>query len=434
MSNNFTNDKWILNSAKVVGRSHRLATPEIPCQDYVVTSNKNNIVSLVLSDGCGSAPFAKQGAKIISLFLEDYITKKFDKLYSLDEIKLKKTILTECIKVLSGFYQKNKNHFNSYLESHLEEKQHFYQIYNNDERCDIFYPITLLNATIQFVILKDNKALIGRIGDGFITCVKNGALSILSYEEKGLNDENITCYPSEVYFNYLISNNTQSLDLFDVIKIDDCSEYSGFMIFSDGIVDKVIDVEYYQNTLTNEIELIKYCPIQDEFKLIYQEKKLQNILLEYQNDKSIRDDLSVCLMKKDNIQIYNVNNINYNLITRAREEDTRNKNTVENSTSVASSTPKEHSSADITNLPSFESLRLDYPVSLYKYVDLINRCLEKKGKYSFDEIYSISQKENIDLEYCDLKQMMIYQNKISTFSINEQTQVIELRKKGLNEL
>ena len=68
-------DKWIIHSAKTVGRLH--VREDIPCQDSVASLQENGVSVIALSDGCGSSPLSHYGSDITVKAVCDLFVNKY---------------------------------------------------------------------------------------------------------------------------------------------------------------------------------------------------------------------------------------------------------------------------------------------------------------------------------------------------------------------
>ena len=109
-------DKWIINSAKTVGRSH--IRENIPCQDSVASLQKNSVSVIALSDGCGSSPLSHYGSDITVKALCDLFANNFDLLYNGDDNAVRKAVVSTIVEQLKSFIKTNTemiSEFNSVI-------------------------------------------------------------------------------------------------------------------------------------------------------------------------------------------------------------------------------------------------------------------------------------------------------------------------------
>ena len=94
-------DKWIINSARTVGRSH--IRENIPCQDSVASQSADGVFVVALSDGCGSAPLSHYGSDITVKAVCDLILNDFDALYAGDDNEIRKRVIAAIVQRIRGF-------------------------------------------------------------------------------------------------------------------------------------------------------------------------------------------------------------------------------------------------------------------------------------------------------------------------------------------
>lgn len=155
---------------------------DIPCQDKTNFTKNKDYACVALADGAGSRRFSHFGAEL--------------------------TVNTVC----------------DYFDKHdsISTRELCTQIRNNLSESD--YVFDDLASTLLFVFVKNNKAIIGHLGDGIIIGVKNNCAEILSYPENG-EDKNITYFTTDANI----------LEHFRVkeMSISDISEMT-FILASDG--------------------------------------------------------------------------------------------------------------------------------------------------------------------------------------------------------
>jgi len=244
--------KWKIASSYVIGKGH--INKGIPCQDrtfkLVNKSSKGNFYGLSLADGAGSCKHSDIGA--------EYITKKM--LYFLNS---------------KFFYILKKKNPSNYILHFIEKELSSLSCQKNILFKD-------LSSTLLFVVIKNNKFIIGHIGDGVIGVLdKNNNLKTLS---KPMNGEfsNSTFFTTSTYYKHRLR----------VIK-GSIKDSSGFILMSDGSEDSLYDKQKECLIDTNQI-IINWLKTSSE-------KKVEEALyanLEQIISQQTRDDCSLGIMKK----------------------------------------------------------------------------------------------------------------------------------------
>jgi hypothetical protein len=286
-------DKWIINSAKTVGRSH--IRENIPCQDSVASLQQNGVSVIALSDGCGSSPLSHYGSDITVKALCNLFANNYDALYRSDDDAIRKTVVSAIVEELKGFIKTNAEMVSEFKRSNPGHYEKFKSNWPGFAQVDKIYPLTLFDATVQFVAVKGEKIIAGRLGDGIIADIHSGALRILSSEDKVGVESNATWYPTTVL---IASENTDinPWSKFEILKGDKSHEYGMFLIVSDGVADVICgedDADREKFLYPDEID-----------NLLKHSNSLLGILEEqYKPIKGIYDDLSVIIMQKPVVKI-----------------------------------------------------------------------------------------------------------------------------------
>lgn len=289
------NDKtnWIINSAKTVGRSH--IRENIPCQDSVASLQKNGVSIIALSDGCGSSPLSHHGSDITVKALCNLFANNYDALYSSDDNAIRKMVVSAIVEELKGFIKTNAEMVSEFKRNNPRHYEKFKSNWPGFAQIDKIYPLTLFDATVQFVAVKDNTIIAGRLGDGIIADIHNGALRILSSEDKVGVESNATWYPSTV----LIASENPDINpwnKFEIFKGNKATEYGMFLIVSDGVADVICGED--------EGAREKFLYPDEIDNLLKHSGKLFDILEEqYKPAKGIYDDLSVIVMQRPVVKI-----------------------------------------------------------------------------------------------------------------------------------
>ena len=286
-------DKWIINSAKTVGRSH--IRENIPCQDSVASLQKNGVSVIALSDGCGSSPLSHYGSDITVKALCDLFANNFDLLYNGDDNAVRKAVVSTIVEQLKSFIKTNTEMISEFKRNNPGHYEKFKNNWPGFSQIEKIYPLTLFDATVQFVAIKDDKIIAGRLGDGIIADIHNGALRILSSEDKVGVESNATWYPSTV----LIASENPDINpwnKFEIFKGNKATEYGMFLIVSDGVADVILGED--------EEEKEKFLYPDEINNLLQNSGNLLSILEEqYKPIKGIYDDLSVIIMQKPVVKI-----------------------------------------------------------------------------------------------------------------------------------
>ena len=286
-------DKWIINSAKTVGRSH--IRENIPCQDSVASLQKNGVSVIALSDGCGSSPLSHYGSDITVKALCDLFANNFDLLYNGDDNAVRKAVVSTIVEQLKSFIKTNTEMISEFKRNNPGHYEKFKNNWPGFSQIEKIYPLTLFDATVQFVAIKDDKIIAGRLGDGIIADIHNGALRILSSEDKVGVESNATWYPSTV----LIASENPDINpwnKFEIFKGNKATEYGMFLIVSDGVADVILGED--------EEEREKFLYPDEINNLLQNSGNLLSILEEqYKPIKGIYDDLSVIIMQKPVVKI-----------------------------------------------------------------------------------------------------------------------------------
>ena len=191
---------WMWNALQcaVQGRSH--IKTDTPCQDKTYFKKKDNIYTIALADGAGSAIYSHLGAETITQYICGKLTNYFDEIYSeKDGANVKKRIIADILIELNTLSEELK----------CEVKE--------------------LASTLLFVAVKDNKFIIVHIGDGVIGYLKNGELKIAS-EPKNGEFINTTTFTTS---NHAVSS-------MKLIK-GEIGNIEGFVLMSDGTETSLYD-------------------------------------------------------------------------------------------------------------------------------------------------------------------------------------------------
>ena len=151
--------EWKFAKSRIQGRSHEKAEPPIKCQDYYYPENteeiqKNGIYAIVLADGAGSAPYAHFGSQTTVKAVFDYLC---------NEANFESLCRVPYLSASEADEIKNN------LRNEIIEKLNL-----EKERLSAEYPdvsLKSLASTLLFAAIKEDKYVVGHIGDGFIAAL-----------------------------------------------------------------------------------------------------------------------------------------------------------------------------------------------------------------------------------------------------------------------
>lgn len=287
-------DKWIINRAKTVGWSH--IRDNIPCQDSVASLQQNGVSVIALSDGCGSSPLSQYGSDITVKSLCDLFANNYDVLYSSDDNVIRKTVVSSIVEAVKEFIKTNADMVSEFKRNNPWHYEKFKRNWPGYSQIDKIYPLTLFDATVQFVAVKGEKIIAGRLGDGIIADIHNGALKILSSEDK-LGERNATWYPATI----LIASEKNIItpwEKFEIIKSNDAHSQSMFMLSSDGLERFLIvtDEDNQSEKHVNVLEIVDIIKSGSRLDMLLEEQ--------YKPLKKVSDDdLSLIVLTKPKVFI-----------------------------------------------------------------------------------------------------------------------------------
>ncbi len=199
--------KWRHAQALMIGNDHVEA--HMPCQDNEYYIGKNGIHVLAVSDGAGSKKYSQYGSEIASKSVCEYLVKEFDNLYlSCETYGKSKGEIEESRKLV-------RDSIFNYVKKKIIEKADELQVPQDELAC-----------TLLFVAMKDEKIMIGHIGDGVICGLFNSgadeSLRVISHPENG-EQINITFFMTDP-------------DAVEHLRIttDRMTNLTGVMLMSDG--------------------------------------------------------------------------------------------------------------------------------------------------------------------------------------------------------
>lgn len=215
--------KYKIAFATVQGKGH--IQEDIPCQDRVSFAKTDDTACIALADGAGSRPFSHFGAEIITKNISKYLVECFDYLYELDSELIKDIIISEC----HNYYK------------------------------ELPYIPDDLASTLLFFVVKNDKYIIGHIGDGMIFQVSEDVAQVLSYPENGEEMNQTYFISSQNAINHLrIKKGIINLDM-TIIMGSDGGCMNLYSVNDEKVADAVIKMDkwmsrYDEETICNSLE------------------------------------------------------------------------------------------------------------------------------------------------------------------------------------
>ena len=139
---------WNIIQCAVKGRSHEKVN--MPCQDKTYALFENDVQTIALADGAGSAKLSHFGAETVTRCICEEMVQKFDDYFNNEDGM---TVKQQMIEV---------------IEKRLEQTA-------KQQECDMID----LASTLLFVAIKDNKFIMAHIGDGIIGYLKQDDCSTI---------------------------------------------------------------------------------------------------------------------------------------------------------------------------------------------------------------------------------------------------------------
>lgn len=242
---------WKLASSYVTGRGHHLNN--VSCQDrtfeLIKSHSTGTFYGLALADGAGSCKYSDVGAEIITEKTLSFIKSNFSYLFRSN--KISQDLLDYISATLNNLAK----------EQNIEVKD--------------------LSSTLLFVALKEDKFIIGHIGDGVIGVLdKDNKIHVLSHPENGE-------FSNSTYFT--TSSNYPSRMR---IKKGVMQNSIGFILMSDGTANSLYDIKNKRLAEIN-IDIINWLEKEssETVKLALTEN-LENII-----KKKTLDDCSLGVMR-----------------------------------------------------------------------------------------------------------------------------------------
>lgn len=156
---------YYLDNLFEIGKSHQV------CDDYSKSISTDNYKLLIVSDGCSASESTDIGSRILTICTENFIDKNYKYIFDMDKNEIGKAIIFDAqssIKTLS-----------------LNQ--------------------SVLDATLIFCFIMDNKYLIVKFGDGVSIIGNRNGVSEINY----VNYKNEYVY----YINYLYNKERNEIYL-----------------------------------------------------------------------------------------------------------------------------------------------------------------------------------------------------------------------------
>lgn len=246
---------WSLVGAEIQGRSHQKR--DIPCQDKTYCLQRNRVKVIALADGAGSARMSQYGADGVTQRVSNFFANNFDDLLHSGLEQIRDSVAFQIEDMLSCLSQ----------ELQCEKKD--------------------LSSTFLMVAIKKTNFIAIHIGDGVIGAYHRSQLEVISAPQNGE-------YANLTWF-------TTSNDLSSVIRvyIGDASQYSGFILMSDGVEASLYDPR--SNTLAEAVINIFYMNARiDSMRM----KSMLKESLETVIASRTNDDCSIAVMSRSRFKNY----------------------------------------------------------------------------------------------------------------------------------
>ena len=282
-------NQWFFNYGEQAGKSH--ISRRIPCQDKALCRQENGVTVAAVSDGCGSSAISQYGSKVTAETLCDYFIENFDLIHGAEILESRKMIVDKIIASLLDFIGANEEIFRAYKAENLERYNDFVKKRSEEE----FY-LDSLNATALFAAVKDDKYIIGQIGDGVIGGVVRNQLKIIM-EEKKEGEVNGTFYPANIYSLAQKNPDWYGCAQFQLKKPKN-ADVSAFILTTDG-VDSFFDLRVpFQKKYTTGVDKLFQCTVGSSFaeaKAVLDEQFLPALV----NGSRALDDCGVAVLARE---------------------------------------------------------------------------------------------------------------------------------------
>lgn len=242
---------WHFAECAIQGRGH-LKT-DVPCQDKTIVLNKNDVYVTALADGAGSAKYSHFGAENIVNTVANILATNFDNYFSHENANF-------VIKQIHNDYYKNLCDLAESMNCTVKD----------------------LASTLLFVAVKDDKFILGHLGDGVIGYLKNNCLKTASLPNNGE-------FSNETYFS-------TSKDASSHMKLAKGSvrDIDGFVLMSDGTADSFYNKK--EKKLADVLQKIM------KLSILIPKNKFDGILANSFHNTVLQatfDDCSIALMSKN---------------------------------------------------------------------------------------------------------------------------------------
>lgn len=242
---------WNILQCAVQGTSH--IKTQTPCQDKTYFAETDAVRTAALADGAGSAEFSHFGAEAATKFICSELCNNFDDYFSNnDGVQVKQDLVSKLIARLTELSQE--------LNCHTKD----------------------LASTLLFIAVKDDKYILGHIGDGVIGYLKNGELKVASQPENG-----------EFVNTTVFVTSKDAVPSMKLIK-GQLGQIRGFVLMSDGT-----EAGLYNRREKKLADVIKKIM---EMSIIIERKELEKLIEQsFENvvKKVTSDDCSIAILMDD---------------------------------------------------------------------------------------------------------------------------------------
>ena len=239
---------WNIIQCAVKGRSHEKVN--MPCQDKTYALFENDVQTIALADGAGSAKLSHFGAETVTRCICEAMVQKFDDYFNNEDGM---TVKQQMIEV---------------IEKRLEQTA-------KQQECDMID----LASTLLFVAIKDNKFIMAHIGDGIIGYLKQDELKIATHPMNGefINTTVFTTSMDVVRETRLIKGGVE--------------EIKGFVLMSDGTESSLYNKK--DDKFADVVKKIMKMSMKSEIKIVEKQLKqsFENVV-----SKATVDDCSMIMI------------------------------------------------------------------------------------------------------------------------------------------
>lgn len=239
---------WNIIQCAVKGRSHEKVN--MPCQDKTYALFENDVQTIALADGAGSAKLSHFGAETVTRCICEEMVQKFDDYFNNEDGM---TVKQQMIEV---------------IEKRLEQTA-------KQQECDMID----LASTLLFVAIKDNKFIMAHIGDGIIGYLKQDEFKIATHPMNGefINTTVFTTSMDVVRETRLIKGGVE--------------EIKGFVLMSDGTESSLYNKK--DDKFADVVKKIMKMSMKSEIKIVEKQLKqsFENVV-----SKATVDDCSMIMI------------------------------------------------------------------------------------------------------------------------------------------